>query len=528
MGSDPSRPARWRQALLLCTAGIALFGGLMALFPFGSDAFYASWDPLFHARNAEERPRTSISGHHPLFHVSAGILTRAMARLGVQGPGGVAVTILSALGAAALALFLLISSGPRRGAAAIAIAFPLLASRAFLFEGATGETVPLGVMAAVAVLLAAAHPRVPGFLVCLSLVMALMLRQDNVLVVPAAALAFFTRMPKGQRVGSTAALLTATGVLTIAAYGLLWWFTVLGLGLSDWLFGLSVKDGVPLNPFAEQPWGWTRMEIQIRSLGNLFLGSQDYSQWFSRGTAQWLRIWSGPSLLGIVLIGSTTLAGTRPPWRLIAACLVGSACWILFYLWFEPGNFEWWLAPLSLLTLAACSLARGEPRFPRWLRCTGGTLLIAVSLLCLVAHGPSMWSLRETRLRPATQVALEAARRHPGCLVSACGSRAFLALDLEGVDVTTQLPPRWTVDATAIAMLQAEACDRPLLVFFDRDLHGAGMPATRDRPGPLDALDTHSFPPSVEVCRYRDRVVALVFPPLGKSPPPRQEVPVGR
>src|SRR5262249_5947309 len=116
-------------------------------------------------------------------------------------------------------------------------------TRFFLFEAGVGENVLPACAGALGVLIVATRPA-PGLVhTGLALLLALLLRQDNILILPAMLYALWTGSPAGSRVRGLAVLLVATGAAALGCSALAWLHSgAKGESFLDYLLDLGRRD----------------------------------------------------------------------------------------------------------------------------------------------------------------------------------------------------------------------------------------------------------------------------------------------
>jgi hypothetical protein len=190
-----------------------------------------------------------------------------------------------------------------------------------------------------------------------------------------------------------------------------------------------------------------------------------------------------------------------------------------FHAWFEANNFEWLLKPMALLAAFSAGLARGEPRLPIPFRIAGAAVLLGLSGWMLSSHGPSTWSLRETKLRETVEEALSGPRRD--WRIMAYGMRPCTVLAL--MRVPFELIPEASVEQSQAAIAAAvEHSTVPTVVLLDR-LVMSGMPwvfeNSRSFRLPLDDVPETA---TVHHLRRDGLTCAIFFTPAGSTTAPAE------
>jgi hypothetical protein len=485
--------------ILLALAMLALS---LWLFPWDSDASFAVNDPLGYAHGAETTPWSSIVAHHPLIHVLAAWLVGPLQALHVEHPGHVAVRILSGLGAACSVLLLAAMAGWARAAAACALILPLICTRGFLLESATGESVVTSAALCVATLWVASRSSPRPWRLALLLFTALLWRQDNILILPSVALLLLRPELGPGRVRRAGILFLGVGMATLLAYGALWRVSAPQSHLLDWMLAVTQHEGRSW-ALASHP-RLSDVPLNLQALGAAVVGVH--------------RLDSGvPALIAaggflfVILLSTFLLRGGRPASRSLLLAL-GLAILVRFpfFLWFEPQNFEWWLPSLAYLVAMGCTFLRGPRAAPKF------AFLIPLlgALLILGIHGESTLSLRERHLATCRDQLTQIAGASPPMVYLTYGATAHMAFHLDQREHDTDFLRGHPEEIVArLIALRQEHPTAPLALFFDRFVKD-GQPVTRlskeDALTPfLEGIDESD--PAMRVFRHRDRVFALGF-----------------
>ncbi|MDF1800698.1 MAG: hypothetical protein P1V81_16095 [Planctomycetota bacterium] len=320
--------------------------------------------------------------HHLLFHPLADLVHGLLGAfeqpaLSMRSSLGLAITaqtILSALGGALAAAFFLVAARrlmtPAAGALApFALTLLLAFSAGHWLYSAVGETYLPAIAAQTALLGTALVCRVEASgrastrqltSMAGALLVAVLLRQDSVLVVPAV---LFLLAPRPALV-----VVGTAGTAALAIYFATWLGADPGVGFSDWLRGLA-DTGL---------WGGELSLDKVQVAATLGLTALGYSMWYAA------RAWTSGGiglehglfelLLGLapwVLAGLAMLSGVRRNRgpgdavrdlrRALAALVVFLLLRFGFFAWWQPGNLEYHtghLVPLLLL-VALCLRVRG-------------------------------------------------------------------------------------------------------------------------------------------------------------------------
>ncbi len=483
------RPGLWRALLVLATFVACLF-----FFPIGSDSACIN-DGVWFGIELESNPAKAIRGNHPFFHVIAWPLCEAARAAGFDHPGHVAVRIVAAAGGAALAGLVAAFGGRRAARFGLAAAGFVVASRIFVIESGTGENVGPATASALAVTFAALHHRRRRLLVGSLLALALVLRQDNILLVPGVALTVF---PRGKRRGPLLAFLAAAAIPVIAVYLLAWRIAAPDAGLVPWVLGLGAHGpwfgGSPtLAPF---------FILEAGALASALVGHH-----FSHQTLE--------ALIGICgLFFPIALASSRAGFRR-ATCegwlfILPVVLRFFFYGWFEPINPEWQLLPIAFSCAAAARLARlSRPGRALVVRTV---LLLAAAAGVLASHVPATLTLRQTNSRDAVLAALTEAPRDAMLVVEGYGMPATLAL--LGLPYTMVVAPDVMTKIAAIADANPA---RTVLVLTDRWALDGEPASLAHRSKNRAFLDASVDDDHVHYLRYEGLVYAMLVRPRPSS-----------
>jgi hypothetical protein len=483
----------------------------IALFPHDSDAAFAVHDGIWYAEHAETYAPGSIMPHHPLFHLVVLGVLEPLRAAGVAHPGHVATRIVAGLGGAWLLLQIAALAGWRRFAVGAAFALVVLGTRGFLVEMGTGENVLPAAAAGLFALVLATRPGGTLFAIGAALVIAGLMRQDNVFVAPGVAWAVAAARPAGARLPAVLKLAAGASIATAAGYVAFWlWSRRADEGLFEWTFRLAL-DGSWTGP---KGFEIGQLPVYVFSIALVMTG---------RIAAPFDLEW----VIGVLyvlafLVAGFLLRGTTPHRRLVmpvVLTLVGRAA---FHSWYEANNFEWLVMPIALVAAVSAGLCHGEPATGTAARRTGIALLLGLTAWLLIAHGKWTWALRERRLMTAVvEVAGPEWRRwrfiangaRPSEALHLLGARPFA----EGAPLAgtyRDLAIKGGDDAVFLANLAAELQARPVptIVITDRFVMD-GMPYTAwsehswgmDRPGfelPGFELVRKGSPPRTYAARF--------------------------
>jgi uncharacterized protein len=387
----------------------ATFAAALVLFPMGSDAMLAS-DGVWYGIELEADAPSSIRGNHPLFHVAAWPLAEILEATGIRHPGHWALRLLSASGAGVLAY---VVAGLGLGFAGLAAAAYLLASRMFVIEAATGENVVPATAAALLAATAAVRHRRRPVLVGALLALALVLRQDNVLLVPGIAVVL---LPK--RITRIAAFLGAVAVPVAAVYLAAWRIAAPEAPLLSYVLGLGAKGA--WSPAQ----GSNPAAVEADAIAVALVGRH----WPYADTHALLGV-AGLLLPLLLFTTRRSLARTTwEPWVFGLPIALRS----LFYGWFEPGNPEWQLFSIAFVCAWAARSARLSG--PRPLLLWRTLALGAAAAAVLAAHLPHTLSLRKPTFRDAVASAVQAAPQ--GAVLAVEGFAAPAMTRFMGLEAT--------------------------------------------------------------------------------------------
>ena len=204
---------------------VVVLAGSLLLYPWDSDASIIAHDPVYYAESGQSDPWGSVPAQHLLYHVLVNIVTGAGEVMGVEHPGHAAVRLVSGMGALALLLLICTIAGPGRRSLGALLCLPLLLTRTFVFEAAVGESVIPGAAAGLWMLRVSCQLRATTRLTVFAVVLACLMRQDNVLLVPVAMVCFALRASPGQGARRTFRVFGVAGAITAALYLIAWMVT---------------------------------------------------------------------------------------------------------------------------------------------------------------------------------------------------------------------------------------------------------------------------------------------------------------
>ncbi|MBL8897376.1 MAG: hypothetical protein JNM84_07100 [Planctomycetes bacterium] len=387
MSSSPSGGDRRAQWIAIAAALVFLGAWLFYAFSLDAraDATIAGNDAIPYALALEdEDPARILDPHHPLFHVLSWGVVRVLRAVqpDLEMPGTWALKLVSAAGGA-LALALLFRAVARGSTFLVAALLVAAAgsTAGFRLYASVGETYWPALAAQLALLLHcldAERERRPLELRALVgwTVLALLLRQDALLVVPcvAAMLAADRGRPSpSARWRDAASYLALCGALTIAGYGACYGVYALQaaapVGPLDWLTKLAQTGKWGGFGGLDPVWSTHATHPSALRLSlDLTAASWDY------GTLPWLRgAAAGPesagalhgAALALALVVVIAPAIARPSRAVVAIAALFLMPRLAFYAWWQPGNTEYhsghWIAYLAVaaLGLARWHAARG-------------------------------------------------------------------------------------------------------------------------------------------------------------------------
>lgn len=444
-GSGGGRAAAL-AALAIAAVGLAVF-----LFPVDSDGAFASFDGVIYGIEAEQGTLPPENAFHPLFHVVKFPITRALARAGVASPGHVAVRLLAGIGAAWALWLVALAAGRAAWVAGAAFAAVLLATRGFLVNAAAGETVVPACAAALWVLHEVFRAPARPWRVAVALTVALLVRADNVLIVPGALAALWLTWDPAVRGRRIVVALAFAAVATIAGYVAFWW--------------VATRGAVPIwtYMFPERVHDWTAQNVASRPLTHV-----DASSAAVVGRTWPLKdpnLWIGPGFVALQLVAAFLLRGSSRARPLAAGLALTLAVRGAFFSWYDVVNSKWAVMTLGLVAWTAASLCRGEPRRPRPARAAGLVLLAALAFAVPLVHGAFTLRLRDRGFIGAMRHAVEEGR---GARVLAMGPNVNLALDFLGVHhAILDLRPDPS-DSLAALVREAQSRPEPALMIYER------------------------------------------------------------
>jgi hypothetical protein len=471
--------------ILFAAAALALS---LWLFPLDCDGAAANYDGARYGIGAERFERGSISPHHPLFHVLAFAVAGPLRALHVPHAGQYAVRTLSGAGAAWILLQILALAGNRRILTGAAFAVVVFSGAGFLVLAGTGETVLPGAAAALFVLVLASRAGTSWVAVSAALTLALLLRQDNLFVVPGVVAGLAAATPAGSRLRTVAKVLATSAFATVAGYVASW---IAGTGgdmpFFGWLIWLAQSGS-----WSGQPFGISSLAEYLGTLSRAMTGP-----FWSTADAPW---WTGALCAAAILAAGILLRGSRPIRGPLLPIGLTLSIWALFHSWWLASNYEWLVPPVALLAAAMAGLARGEPATPPVSRAAGIALLIGLAGWVVAAGAPHLARFRERRLAEAVEETAEIGR---GARYLGVGGRAQVVLEIlglrpDGVDDRNRIE-----DIIAEVSRQVARSPARVVVIIDRFTID---PAPRSASRPRNPIDMVEDRPPIRFLR-RDGIV---------------------
>ncbi len=400
---------------------VAVMVMAVQLFPVDADGPFSIHDGIWHGIKAERNPANSIVPHHPLFHIIVLVVVPVVRLFAAHDVGHVAVRVVSGAGGVAILALIGLAAGRRRWIAGLAFAAVMFSCRGFIIEAATGENVLPAVAGALVVLFTASRKQVSLLHLGIATVTALLLRQDNLLMVPGVAVAAGLGLPRLHRWRRILVWGFACGVITFSLYALIWRLADGGV-TPFWLWLRDIaKDGP-----------WTGRDEKALTLCQTHADSMAAAIIGRHWDVKDLRTWIGPAHALAVGLSAGLLRGDRPVGRLILAAGITFALRFPFFCWFEANNFEWWIMPIATICAIGSAAVRGRPKRSLPLRVAGAGFLLILAATAFTLHYPNLLVLRDSSLMSAVKEAVGLGGGHNRIL--AHGNHVATALTLLGVD----------------------------------------------------------------------------------------------
>ena len=388
----------------------------LAFFSLDADGAFSIHDSIIYGVIAETEPQWSLNPHHPGFHVLQNALMPLLGACGVDHPGFVAARILAGIGAAC-ALVLIARLARGRALFGMCCAAAFACTRICAMESAVGEVNLPGIAAALWALREATRGRVSGsthggvrpWHCGASIAVALCMRQDSILLLPAFMLAAWMGMGPG-RSRTLVRVLAWSGVATLAFYAVCFQFVTYEFAgrqihFHEWLV---LYSNVP-QMAVTHTYGMERLALYARSLGGAIFGqhSEAVAPHFIAGCA-WCAVILGAAWMARVRLraaeaqASPQAQASADGRRLAVAVSLALCVRVPFFTWFEPENVEWHALNVALIAALAAGMA-AVPSAASAAACTprvrwSVALLLVLCAITLWTHGGGLLQLRERRL----------------------------------------------------------------------------------------------------------------------------------
>jgi hypothetical protein len=487
------------RRLALGALTLGTFVAALLLFPPDSDGTLAASDPVYYGIWVETYGAGSIAAHHALFHALVFGLTKPLLLLGVASPGPVALRIVSAASAALAVILVFLGAGRDRWRVGAAFAVLLLATRSWLLEAGVGESIVPGAAAALLAIDQATRRPFSALRVWGSLVLALFMRQDNILIVPGVVLGLWHVCEPGRRVKTLASGLLASAAVTVAGYVAFWWIAregrqpfleyMLYLALDPQYGGRDLLGNFP----------W-----RLDALGAAVVG-RTWPPWSPN-------VWVGPAFLAAIAVASLLLRGRAPVRPVVSTVVAVVVVRAAFYTWFDFKNWEWSVLTLVLSAYLGARMAEGSAVRSRRARVAGVAVLLAVAFAVLAVHAASTLRLRRPTLMDALRRAAAAAQ---GARFVAVGHAADLGLYYLTLDHVL-VPTLDTEDVLESVRREVRSKPGPAIVVWDRwVLEGDPFRMQRGRlPNFVDRMEST---PELRVLRWEGLAYGVRYDPAAES-----------
>lgn len=419
--------ASWPGSWLIAATLAGLFGAAAACVTtvlYAPDSGLAlTPDPWTYSWELEHDPASiMLRTNHLLFHAVAYLLYVVAECIGVGQPGVVAIRTLS-FGSLGLACWLLFIIAGRRLLPALGCSLAIACSWGSVFSTLSGETVLVGAVAAMFVLFEVLRADFRPARFATILVLAMLVRQDNVLLVPAIAFAALLRARETRRrLWEISYGLALAGIATIIVYVIVWlvasqtydvatqrWVprgAVLDKGLIGYILGVGI---VPWSPGG----GLTLEHLgqHAASLGRCVFGD-------AHASVAWLMAVAGIAWIVLLLSASgTARSGNRYGRVALVVVMTAIATRSVFFAWFEAHNHEWHVVTVAFAcVVSAASWRDWQPR--------RGRGAAAVATIAILVSLPPL--LNTTRLAALSD------RSPSGVLQVACGHGGKSAIYVTG------------------------------------------------------------------------------------------------
>lgn len=483
------------RRLILGAMALGTLGAALVLFSPDSDAAIAASDPVYYGIWTESFGRASISAHHALFHAVVLGITGLIRPLAGQMGAPIALRIVSATAAALVVVLVFRGAGRDRWYVGAGFALLLLGTRSFVFEAGVGESIVPGAAAALFVIDQATRPPFRPLRVWGSLVLALLVRQDNILIVPGLVLGLWHVLQPERRLQRLASGLLASAAVTVAGYVMLW--LVASGGRRPFVeFMLALA----LDPQYADPNLIGNLRWRLDALGVAVAG-RTWPSWSPN-------LWIGPAFLAATSIAALLLRGNarmRPLATTIAAVVLARA---VFYTWFDFKNWEWSVLTLIMFAYLGSRMAEGAAVRRRFARASGAFALAGLTIVVLIGHAASTLSLREPTLMGALRHSVAAGE---GCRFVAVGHSADLGLFYLGVDHVL-VPSLDTGDLVESVTREVRSKPGPAVVVMDRWVYN-GDPWLMKQGEIRIFLDRMESTPELRILRWQGRAYGVRYDP---------------
>ncbi|HMS15226.1 MAG TPA: hypothetical protein PKA37_00190 [Planctomycetota bacterium] len=468
------RPFGERTLVLLCGAFVLL--AALFLLPHSSDGAYAANDALWFGRHAEVAPLQGVVGHHPLFHFLVNALTSVLRTSDIDHPGHHAVRLLAGLAGVCWLALLAITLRGRPVVILLCAIAPVLLSRGFLFETAVGENVVPAGAGAAALFVLAARGRDQILGLGIATVAVLLLRQDNLLFIPALLLLLRYRATNPIPFSRLVPWVACVGLCTLCLYYGIYWITQVGT-LADraptflgWMFKL-VGDESGFRSWNPEGVPWiTNLKLHMAALGWALFGVQSFDAAFP--------IMLGLSYLSLsacalFLIGRS-IGRQVSLYALVAILLLRMP----FFTLVEAQNFEWWVPTMmvtaALLVSSTAWLPEGSLRgLLRWALYG----LLVLGAFSFTQHVGPTCQLRSTKMHEDAVQALALLQANQPCSAIALGHVAATAWSLRGITPQV-IEGEGEVALQKLHEIVVAKGNRPAVLLLDRFVYN-GQPAIR-------------------------------------------------
>ncbi len=373
----------------------------LGFFALDADGPFSIHDSIIYGVIAETEPGWQMNPHHPGFHALQSGVQVILSACGVAHPGFMAARVLAGIGAA-IALALIASMAGSRMLVGIAAALVFASARIISMETAVGETNLPGIAAALWMFREALAARPRCVSLTASIVVALWMREDSILLLPGVLAAAAPGFEASLRWRRLMAVTAVAGLVTLAGYVLAFQFVEYlhegrAIRFTEWLVLYAHVPQMAITHSA----GMERLVIYAGSLGAATVGQFDGNSWFSFAMGM---LWCG-AFLAAAWLGR----GTLPARRLLVGVALMLAVRLPFFAWFEPENCEWHALHLALLAVMVAA-ALAEPKAGARPAVGVAVLLLLLAATAMII-GPGLLRLRERTLITGVEEVVAAAGR---------------------------------------------------------------------------------------------------------------------